>query len=64
MKPSTSFGRVAFEWQTPSGTGARDQAICCETGRAEHTYLEQVLGWLGTLRAEVELPHVMRVYLE
>ena len=28
VKPSTSFGRVAFEWQTPSRTGACDQAIC------------------------------------
>jgi hypothetical protein len=35
MKPSTSFGRVAFEWQTPSSTGACDQAICCGMGRSE-----------------------------
>jgi hypothetical protein len=29
MEPSTSFGGVAFEWQTPSRTGPCDQAICC-----------------------------------
>ena len=27
-EPRTSFGRVAFEWQTLSRTGACDQAIC------------------------------------
>jgi hypothetical protein len=28
MEPSTFFERVSFEWQTPSRTGACDQAIC------------------------------------
>jgi hypothetical protein len=37
MKPSTSFGRVAFEWQTLSRTGACDQAICCGDGPCRAT---------------------------
>jgi hypothetical protein len=60
MEPSTSFGRVAVEWQTPSRTGACDQAICCGDGRAGRLLPgEQVLGWLGTRRIQVELPHVV-----
>ena len=60
MEPSTSFGRVAFEWQTLSRTGACDQAICCGGGRAGRLLPGgQVLGWLGTRRIHVELPHVV-----
>ena len=60
MKPSTCFGRVAFEWQTPSRTDACDQAICCGMGLSERLLPgEQVLGWLGTRRTQVGLPHVM-----
>ena len=56
MKPSTSFGRVAFEWQTLSRTGACDQAICCGMGRAERLlHGEKVY---GSVPQEVPLRHL------
>jgi hypothetical protein len=32
---------VAFEWQTPSGTGACDQAICRGMGCSERLLLQE-----------------------
>ena len=51
---------MAFEWQTLDRTGACDQAICFGMGRAERLLPgEQVLGYLGTRRTQMELPHGM-----
>jgi hypothetical protein len=50
MGPSTSFGRVAFEWQLPCYVGARDLGVCCTVGLVQRSAFGQQVLRLALVR--------------